>query len=74
MCPQTVLNTMCGYGTQQMEEPSAGKDVFTTGCVEKILGWARNNLWLVAGLTAGLLLLEVTPDQILRAGPTEPSL
>ncbi len=56
---QTVLNTMCGYGMQQQEERSAGQEVFTIGCLEKIVWWARNNLLLVAGLTAGLLLLEV---------------
>ncbi|XP_070764711.1 tetraspanin-33 isoform X1 [Enoplosus armatus] len=56
---QTVLNTMCGYGMQQLEERSAGEDVFTIGCLEKIIWWAKNNLLLVAGLTAGLLLLEV---------------
>lgn len=56
---QTVLNTMCGYGVQQADERSAGQDVFTGGCLETIVWWARNNLLLVAGLTAGLLLLEV---------------
>ncbi|XP_017291310.1 tetraspanin-33 isoform X3 [Kryptolebias marmoratus] len=56
---QTVLNTMCGYGTQQMEEHSAREDIFTIGCVEKIIWWAKNNLRLVGGLMAGLLLLEV---------------
>lgn len=52
---------MCGYGMQQLEERSAGQDVFTVGCLEQIIRWAKNNLLLVAGLTAGLLLLEVTP-------------
>ncbi|XP_051231616.1 tetraspanin-33 isoform X1 [Dicentrarchus labrax] len=56
---QTVLNTMCGYGMQQLEEKSAVQDVFTVGCLEKIVWWAKNNLLLVAGLTGGLLLLEV---------------
>lgn len=56
---QTVLNTMCGYGMQQLEEHSADQDVFTIGCLEKIVWWAKNNLLLVGGLTAGLLLLEV---------------
>ncbi|XP_037624926.1 tetraspanin-33 isoform X2 [Sebastes umbrosus] len=56
---KTVLNTMCGYGMQQLEELSAGQDVFTIGCLEKIVWWAKNNLLLVGGLTAGLLLLEV---------------
>lgn len=56
---QTVLNTMCGYGMQQLEERAASRDIFTIGCLEKIVWWAKNNLLLVAGLTAGLLLLEV---------------
>ncbi|KAM7387830.1 hypothetical protein PAMP_024043 [Pampus punctatissimus] len=56
---QTVLNTMCGYGVQQLEKHSASYDVFTVGCLEKIVSWTKNNLLLVAGLTAGLLLLEV---------------
>ncbi|TMS01200.1 Tetraspanin-33 [Larimichthys crocea] len=56
---QTVLNTMCGYGMQQLDKHSAAQDVFTIGCLEKIVWWAKNNLLLVAGLTGGLLLLEV---------------
>ncbi|XP_041862027.1 tetraspanin-33 [Melanotaenia boesemani] len=56
---QTVLNTMCGYGMQPLEKKSAGKTIFTIGCLEKIIWWAKNNLLLVAGLTGGLLLLEV---------------
>ncbi|XP_068447727.1 tetraspanin-33 [Clinocottus analis] len=56
---QTVLNTMCGYGVQQLKQPTVDLDVFTMGCLEKIALWAKHNLLLVAGLTAGLLLLEV---------------
>ncbi|CAJ1059593.1 tetraspanin-33 [Xyrichtys novacula] len=56
---QTVLNTMCGYGVHLLEESSAAEEVFTIGCSDKIVWWAKNNLLLVAGLTAGLLLLEV---------------
>ncbi|XP_005735081.1 tetraspanin-33 [Pundamilia nyererei] len=55
----TVLNTMCGYGMQQLEEKLARQDIFTIGCLDKIVWWAKHNLLLVAGLTAGLLLLEV---------------
>ncbi|XP_042339723.1 tetraspanin-33 [Plectropomus leopardus] len=56
---QTVLNTMCGYGMQRLDEDPAAQDVFTIGCLEKIVSWAKNNLLLVGGLTGGLLLLEV---------------
>lgn len=48
---------MCGYGMQQSD---ADAEVFTVGCLEKIVSWAKNNLILVAGLTGALLLLEVT--------------
>lgn len=51
---------MCGYGMQQLEESLARQDIFTIGCLEKILWWARNNLLLVGGLLVGLLLLEVS--------------
>ncbi|KAF6728696.1 Tetraspanin-33 [Oryzias melastigma] len=56
---QTVHNTMCGYGMQREKEGLARNNIFTLGCLEKILLWAKNNLRLVGGLTAGLLLLEV---------------
>ncbi|XP_026201550.1 tetraspanin [Anabas testudineus] len=56
---QTVLNTMCGYGQQRVEERSARQKIFTAGCLEKIVWWAKNNLLLVAGLSGGLLLLEL---------------
>ncbi|KAK2835085.1 hypothetical protein Q5P01_015569 [Channa striata] len=56
---QTVLNTMCGYGKQRVGEREARQRVFTVGCLENIVWWAKNNLLLVAGLTGGLLLLEV---------------
>uniref|UniRef100_A0A3Q3G7V7 Tetraspanin n=1 Tax=Labrus bergylta TaxID=56723 RepID=A0A3Q3G7V7_9LABR len=55
----TVLNTMCGYGVQQLDWSSAAEEVFTVGCLEKIASWTKNNLLLVAALTGGLLLLEL---------------
>ncbi|TWW58377.1 Tetraspanin-33 [Takifugu flavidus] len=56
---QTVLNTMCGFGMQSLDTGAAARDIFTAGCLEKIVGWTRTNMVLVGGLTAGLLLLEV---------------
>lgn len=51
---------MCGFGMQSLEDGAAARDVFTAGCLEKIVGWTRTNVALVGGLTAGLLLLEVS--------------
>ncbi|XP_029001834.2 tetraspanin-33 [Betta splendens] len=56
---QTVLNTMCGYGKQRLQENLAQRQIFTVGCLTSIVRWTKNNLLLVAGLTGGLLLLEV---------------
>uniref|UniRef100_A0A3B4A651 Tetraspanin n=1 Tax=Periophthalmus magnuspinnatus TaxID=409849 RepID=A0A3B4A651_9GOBI len=56
---QTVLNTMCGYGVQTLDDSSAQDEVFTVGCLQRTVLWAQTHLLLVAGLSAGLLLLEV---------------
>lgn len=63
--PQTVLNTMCGYGQQQVDERLARQKIFTVGCLEKIVWWVKANLLLVGGLAGGLLLLEVMSAQLL---------
>ncbi|CAL8310245.1 unnamed protein product [Lota lota] len=56
---QMVMNTMCGYGMQQFEVSSAQEEVFTTGCLEKIIWWSKQNLLLVGGLAGAMLLVEV---------------
>ncbi|XP_072555646.1 tetraspanin-33 isoform X2 [Paramormyrops kingsleyae] len=54
---KSVLNTMCGYGTQQ--EVRAGQSIYTTGCLDKIAKWGEQNLLLLAGMAAGFLSLEI---------------
>lgn len=56
---ETVFNTMCGYKVQDMEETTAKETVYTAGCLDRIVWWGRQNLFLVGGLTGGLLLLEI---------------
>lgn len=51
---------MCGFGMQSLDKGAAAQDIFTVGCLEKIVRWTRTNMALVGGLTVGLLLLEVT--------------
>ncbi|XP_054646219.1 tetraspanin-33 [Dunckerocampus dactyliophorus] len=55
---QTMLNTMCGLGTQQQDRERASDDIFTDGCLDKIVLWIRTNMKMLAGMTGGLLLLE----------------
>ncbi|KAK6320541.1 hypothetical protein J4Q44_G00096480 [Coregonus suidteri] len=56
---ETVFNTMCGYEVQSMEESSAGRTVYTNGCLDKVVWWGKQNLFLVGGITVGLLCLEL---------------
>uniref|UniRef100_A0A674J398 Tetraspanin n=1 Tax=Terrapene triunguis TaxID=2587831 RepID=A0A674J398_9SAUR len=57
---ESVLNTMCGYGTQNLRSWKAESLIYIEGCLEKIVGWGQRNLLLVAGLAIGLFFLEVT--------------
>uniref|UniRef100_A0A8C3S342 Tetraspanin n=1 Tax=Chelydra serpentina TaxID=8475 RepID=A0A8C3S342_CHESE len=56
----SVLNSMCGYGTQNLRSWKAESLIYTEGCLEKIVGWGQRNLLLIAGLAIGLFFLEVT--------------
>ncbi|KAK9409231.1 tetraspanin-33-like [Crotalus adamanteus] len=56
---EVMLNTMCGYATQNLKGWQAENLVYTEGCLEKIVHWGRSNLLLMAGLAFGLLVLEV---------------
>ncbi|XP_065278487.1 tetraspanin-33-like [Emys orbicularis] len=55
----SVLNTMCGYGTQNLRSWKAESLIYIEGCLEKIVGWGQRNLLLVAGLAIGLFFLEI---------------
>ncbi|KAE8294710.1 Tetraspanin-33 [Larimichthys crocea] len=57
--PSYGVEHQCGYGMQHLDKHSAAQDVFTIGCLERDRLVGQNNLLLVAGLTGGLLLLEV---------------
>ncbi|XP_038595885.1 tetraspanin-33-like isoform X2 [Tachyglossus aculeatus] len=54
-----ILNTMCGYGTQNLKAWKAEDLIHTEGCLEKIVTWGQRNLLLIAGLAIGLLVLEI---------------
>ncbi|XP_071198732.1 tetraspanin-33 isoform X2 [Salvelinus alpinus] len=56
---ETVFNTMCGYEVQSMEPSSAGRRVYTNGCLDKVVWWGKQNLFLVGGITVALLCLEL---------------
>uniref|UniRef100_A0AAY4ETX8 Tetraspanin n=1 Tax=Denticeps clupeoides TaxID=299321 RepID=A0AAY4ETX8_9TELE len=60
----SVLNTMCGYGTQKTKEFETSKSIYSKGCLSSIVQWGKQNLLLISGLSVGLLCLEVTAVQL----------
>uniref|UniRef100_A0AAY4ETX1 Tetraspanin n=1 Tax=Denticeps clupeoides TaxID=299321 RepID=A0AAY4ETX1_9TELE len=56
---ESVLNTMCGYGTQKTKEFETSKSIYSKGCLSSIVQWGKQNLLLISGLSVGLLCLEV---------------
>ncbi|XP_072913791.1 tetraspanin-33 isoform X2 [Hemitrygon akajei] len=58
MTAKEVLNTMCGYETQQLKFWMARKKIYTDGCLNTIVHWGHKNLLLIGGIALGQLLLE----------------
>ncbi|XP_028857411.1 tetraspanin-33 isoform X2 [Denticeps clupeoides] len=56
---KSVLNTMCGYGTQKTKEFETSKSIYSKGCLSSIVQWGKQNLLLISGLSVGLLCLEI---------------
>ncbi|XP_072125529.1 tetraspanin-33 isoform X2 [Mobula birostris] len=59
MTAKEVLNTMCGYETQQLKFWTARKKIYTAGCLDTIVQWGHKNLLLIGGIALGVLLLEI---------------
>ncbi|MEE6513696.1 hypothetical protein FKM82_021468 [Ascaphus truei] len=55
---QNVINTMCGYETQNRKYWEAQDLIYLDGCLNKIVSWGRGNLLLLGGLALGLIFLE----------------
>ncbi|XP_077109223.1 tetraspanin-33-like isoform X4 [Ranitomeya variabilis] len=56
---QTVINTMCGYETQNLMSWQAEERIFIDGCLDKIVSWGRGNLLFLGYIALGLILLEI---------------
>ncbi|TRY57434.1 hypothetical protein DNTS_031423 [Danionella cerebrum] len=57
---ETVFNSMCGYETQKRTESVASQFIYTSGCLEEMVWWGKQNLLLVGGITLALLFIEVS--------------
>ncbi|KAL2102645.1 hypothetical protein ACEWY4_001813 [Coilia grayii] len=56
---KSVVNTMCGYGTQNLGHEEAGKVIHTSGCLDKLVNWIHSNLFLLGGIALGLAIPQL---------------
>lgn len=58
ICVQ-VVNTMCGQSMQEYEYVEAGNNIYTNGCIDKLVNWIHSNLFLLGGIALGLSIPQV---------------
>ncbi|XP_018421425.1 PREDICTED: tetraspanin-33 [Nanorana parkeri] len=56
---ETVINTMCGYGMQELDYLEAGQYIHTNGCIDKLVNWLHTNLFLLGGVALGLAIPQL---------------
>ncbi|XP_043944035.1 tetraspanin-33-like [Protopterus annectens] len=56
---ETVINTMCGYGTQNLGILEASKLINPEGCAYKAADYIKDHFFLVGALVLGLALPQV---------------
>ncbi|XP_039616715.1 tetraspanin-33b isoform X2 [Polypterus senegalus] len=56
---EVVVNTMCGFGVQNLKYIEAVKFIYPEGCAEKATHWMETHLLLVGALALGLALPQV---------------
>jgi len=54
-----LINLMCGFETQNLQEPEAVERINTRGCIETIEGLITNNLYTVGGVAIGIALSQL---------------
>ncbi|MGH0149183.1 UNVERIFIED_CONTAM: hypothetical protein FKN15_032703 [Acipenser sinensis] len=56
---EVVINTMCGFGVQNLNYLEATKSIYPLGCADKTASWIESHLLLVGALALGLVLPQV---------------
>lgn len=54
-----VINSMCGQGMQELDYLKAGNDIYTNGCIDKIVNWIHSNLFILGGIAMGLAIPQL---------------
>ncbi|XP_075063287.1 tetraspanin-33-like isoform X1 [Mixophyes fleayi] len=55
----SVINTMCGYNTQNLRSWYAETNIYVDGCLNSIVSWGRGNLLFLGCIATGLIFLEI---------------
>ncbi|XP_016327155.1 tetraspanin-33 [Sinocyclocheilus anshuiensis] len=56
---ETVINTMCGHGVQQLEYLAASAFINTNGCIDNVVNWIHSNLFLLGAIALGLAIPQL---------------
>lgn len=56
---QEVINTMCGQSVQDPGYNEPGAQVYTSGCIDKLVDWIHSNLFLLGGIALGLAIPQL---------------
>ncbi|XP_041034888.1 tetraspanin-33b [Carcharodon carcharias] len=56
---ESVINTMCGFGKQSLDQLEASKFLHPAGCADKAAIWIESHLLLVGGIVLGLALPQI---------------
>uniref|UniRef100_A0A8C1ESQ0 Zgc:113223 n=1 Tax=Cyprinus carpio carpio TaxID=630221 RepID=A0A8C1ESQ0_CYPCA len=62
---ETVFNSMCGYETQKMKNSVVSRLIYTTGCLDEIVWWGKQNLLLINDLSVlQICMMSLAPVQL----------
>ncbi|XP_056091778.1 tetraspanin-33 [Rhinichthys klamathensis goyatoka] len=56
---ESVINTMCGHGMQNLDYVAAGAFINTNGCIDNVVNWIHSNLFLLGGIALGLAIPQL---------------
>ncbi|XP_007896585.1 tetraspanin-33b isoform X1 [Callorhinchus milii] len=56
---ESVINTMCGFEKQRLNQMEASKFLHPVGCADKAVIWIEGHLFLVGGIVLGLALPQI---------------
>ncbi|XP_023651308.1 tetraspanin-33 isoform X1 [Paramormyrops kingsleyae] len=56
---ESIINTKCGHGMQDMKESEVSIFINTSGCIDKLVDWIHSNLFLLGGVVLGLAIPQL---------------